>query len=389
MNTNLHKLAGRYRKELLDNVIPFWEKKSVDREYGGFLTCLDREGNVYDTDKFLWLQARQVWTFAMLFNNVSENEKWLEIAERGAHFLLKYGRDQTGKWYFAVTRQGNPIIAPYSIFSDCFAALACSELYKTGAGEEYAQTATETFRNIIGRAGNPKGIFEKRISATRNLKNFALPMILSSLALHMEPLLDSEYVNEITERCVEDVMVTFFDQDSGLILENVNDDGSFSDTFEGRLINPGHSIEAMWFILDIADKKGDKSLAEKAVDRLLRMLEYGWDKEYGGVFYFLDIKGHPPLHLEWDQKLWWVHIETLISLIKGYRHTGNKACLEWFMKVHDYTWSHFPDPDYGEWFGYLNRRGEVLLPLKGGKWKGCFHLLRGLYQISETLKEIK
>ncbi|HPF04124.1 MAG TPA: AGE family epimerase/isomerase [Bacteroidales bacterium] len=386
---DLKKLTLQYRQELVDNVIPFWEKKSIDREYGGFLTCLDRKGNVYDTDKFIWLQARQVWTFAMLFNNVSENEKWLEIAERGAHFLLKNGRDQTEKWYFAVTRHGSPILAPYSIFSDCFATLAFSELYKADKQEKHARIASDTFRNILSRAGNPKGIFEKRITSTRNLKNFALPMILSGLALQIEPLLDSEYVNEIIEKCVEDVMNTFYDQDSGLILENVNDDGTFSDTFEGRMINPGHAIEAMWFILDIAEKNGNKQLAENAVARLLRMLDYGWDQEYGGIFYFLDIKGHPPLHLEWDQKLWWVHIETLISLIKGYRFTGNEECLKWFMKVHEYTWSHFPDPVYGEWFGYLNRGGEVLLPLKGGKWKGCFHLPRGLYKISETLKELQ
>ncbi len=52
------------------------------------------------------------------------------------------------------------------------------------------------------------------------------------------------------------------------------------------------------------------------------------------------------------------------------------TCLEWFGKVHDYTWGHFKDGEYPEWFGYLNRRGEVLLTLKGGKWKGCFHILR-------------
>ncbi|NMC37697.1 MAG: AGE family epimerase/isomerase, partial [Bacteroidales bacterium] len=65
---NLRSLAEQYRRELLDNIILFWEKNSVDREHGGFFTCLDREGKVYDTDKFVWLQARQVWMFAFLYN---------------------------------------------------------------------------------------------------------------------------------------------------------------------------------------------------------------------------------------------------------------------------------------------------------------------------------
>jgi N-acylglucosamine 2-epimerase len=106
------------------------------------------------------------------------------------------------------------------------------------------------------------------------------------------------------------------------------------------------------------------------------------------IFYFLYIKGNPPQQLEWDQKLWWVHIETLISLIKGYALTGNEKCLSWFEKVHEYTWSHFADPEHKEWFGYLNRRGEVLLPLKGGKWKGCFHVPRWLYQVWKTLETL-
>lgn len=117
------------------------------------------------------------------------------------------------------------------------------------------------------------------------------------------------------------------------------------------------------------------------------MAEYGWDKEYGGLFYFMDRLGHPQQQLEWDQKLWWVHIESAITMIKGYRMTGNEACLAWFGKLHEYMWTHFKDSEYPEWFGYLNRRGEVLLPLKGGKWKGCFHVPRGMYQIWQILEQ--
>ncbi|MCB0664399.1 MAG: AGE family epimerase/isomerase, partial [Saprospiraceae bacterium] len=59
-----------YKKNLLEDVIPFWENYSLDWEHGGYFTCLDQTGQVYDTDKFTWLQARQVWTFSMLYNRV-------------------------------------------------------------------------------------------------------------------------------------------------------------------------------------------------------------------------------------------------------------------------------------------------------------------------------
>jgi len=184
------------------------------------------------------------------------------------------------------------------------------------------------------------------------------------------------------------MMNLYYDEESGLIPENNNPDGSISDTFDGRLLIPGNTIQAMWFIMDLAERRKDPELAVKAAGITLNILKHSWDNEFGGIFYLLDIKGYPVQQLEWDQKLWWVHIETLITLLKGYYHTKNPECLEWFWKINEYTWSHFPDPEYGEWFGYLNRRGEVLLPLKGGKWKGCFHVPRGLYQMWKIIEKI-
>jgi N-acylglucosamine 2-epimerase len=181
-------------------------------------------------------------------------------------------------------------------------------------------------------------------------------------------------------------MDVFYDQESGLILENVTPEGNFSDSFEGRLLNPGHTNEAMWFMMDLAVRNKDKSLIDKCIDILLRSTDNGWDKKHGGIFYFLDIKGHPLQQLEWDQKLWWVHIETLISMAKGYSLTGNNACKNWFETIHEYTWNHFKDPEYPEWFGYLNREGMPLLELKGGKWKGCFHVPRGLFEVWKILE---
>jgi N-acylglucosamine 2-epimerase len=383
------KLILQYKTELYDKVIPFWEKHSRDEQYGGYFTCLDREGNVYDTDKFIWLQARQVWMFSSLFNHVEWRTEWLEMALHGARFLEKYGHDGNLNWYFSLTQEGKPLVEPYNIFSDCFATMAFGQLFKATGNEEYGAIAKKTFENILARSGNPKGRFSKAYPGTRPLKGFSLPMILCNLSLEIEHLLSKEVVDETIHNVLHEVMEVFYQQDAGLILENVNPDGSFSDSYEGRLLNPGHAIEAMWFIMDLSVRLGRPELAQKAVDIALRTLKYGWDEHYGGIFYFLDIKGHPLQQLEWDQKLWWVHVETLITLIKGYHLTGSDECLQWFGKVHDYTWSHYPDPEFGEWWGYLNRQGEVLLPLKGGKWKGCFHVPRGLYQVYTTLEKCK
>lgn len=390
MTHDLQELINQYKNELFENVLPFWLSKSIDKEYGGYFTCLDREGNVFDTDKFIWLQGREVWLLSMLYNNVAPRKEWLDAAIGGAEFLKKYGHDGNFDWYFSVTREGKPLVMPYNIFSYTFATMAFGQLAKATGNKEYEHIALETWKKILARQDNPKDRWNKLAPGTRPLKNFALPMILCNLVLEIQHILGDSMLKETTDAFLHEVLDVFIRPElGGLVMENVLDDGSLCDCFEGRHMNPGHSIEAMWFITDLGQRLGRPELIEKAKDTALTMLEYGWDKEFGGIFYFMDLKGCPPQELEWDQKLWWVHIETLISMIKAYRLTGDKRCLEWFERVHDYTWSHFKDQQFPEWFGYLNRRGEVLLPLKGGKWKGCFHVPRGLYQVYTTLEAMQ
>ena len=265
-----------------------------------------------------------------------------------------------------------------------------AQLAEATGDEEYARYAKETFRRILERRSNPKGIWSKSVPGTRPLKDFALPMIICNMALEVERIInDPEMMDRLIDECLHEVLDVFYQPDLGVMVENVSAvDNSLIDCFEGRKVNPGHDLEAMWFLMNLGIRRKDKALIDKAVEISLRVIDYGWDKEYGGIFYFMDRKGYPTQELEWDQKLWWVHIESAIAMLKGYRLTGNEKCLEWFLRLDDYLWTRFKDKEYPEWFGYLNRRGEVLLPLKGGKWKGCFHVPRGLYQIGSMLEDI-
>lgn len=389
VNVNFKQIASRYEKELRENCLPFWLENSQDKEFGGYYSCLNRDGSVYDTDKFIWLQGREVWMFAMLYNNVEKNQEWLDCAIQGAEFLKKYGHDENWDFYFSLNREGRPLVQPYNIFSNTFACMAFAQLAKATGNEEYAQIARKIFTRILERRSNPKGQWCKAYPGTRPMKDFALPMIICNMALEVEDILEDKSVLEQTiDTCLHEVFDVFYQPNLGCMLENVSSvDGTPVDCFEGREINPGHDLEALWFMMNLGIRRGDKALIEKCVGIALKVIDLGWDKEYGGIFYFLDAKGAPQQKLEWDQKLWWVHIESAIAMLKGYQLTGNEKCLEWFMKLDEYLWNNFKDKEYPEWFGYLNRRGEMLLPLKGGKWKGCFHVPRGLYQIWKLAEE--
>lgn len=202
-----------YKATLLENVIPFWTQNSPDWVNGGYYTCLDRTGKVFDTDKFVWLQGRQAWMFSFLYQEVDRKEEWLAISKLGIDFLEKYGSDSDGNYYFSLTQKGRPLIQPYNVFSDCFVAMAFARYGQIPGNESMGSKAIAIFQKILDRQANPKGIYNKVYPGTRPLKNFALPMILSNLCLEMEPLLDQGMVEEILDTCVQEVMVNFLDQD--------------------------------------------------------------------------------------------------------------------------------------------------------------------------------
>jgi N-acylglucosamine 2-epimerase len=261
------------------------------------------------------------------------------------------------------------------------------------------ERAATIFHNIERRKHNPKGHWSKAHPGTRPFRGLAFPMIDINLCMEILELKDkfvdfdvgltNEEIEQRMEAHMDDIFNVFHDKEKNLLRENViPEKPETKDTFEGRLVNPGHTIECMWFLMNAARRKGRTDLIEKAETVLLATLEFGWDKEFGGFFYFMDIDGKPPQQLEWDQKLWWVHGESLVALALAYQMTKKDIYAEWYKKVFDYTWKRFPDPANGEWFGYLNRQGEVLLQLKGGKWKGCFHVPRTLYLCAKIFQQL-
>lgn len=94
------------------------------------------------------------------------------------------------------------------------------------------------------------------------------------------------------------------------------------------------------------------------------------------------------MELHWDMKLWWPHNEAMLAALFAFRLTGEQRFINYFVKTDQWAWQHFRDAEYGEWFGYLNRRGEPTHTLKGGKWKTFFHLPRYLMVSIEQMKKI-
>jgi N-acylglucosamine 2-epimerase len=384
---NIANVSERYEAELVNSIIPFWENNCVDVEYGGYFTMLDRDGSVYDTMKYMWMQWRIVYMFATLYSSISRKNEWLDIAVNGFDFLTRYGKSEDGSYYFSLNRRGVPAMAPYSIFSDCFAAMGAAALFKATGEKRYKAEADAAMKIYINRLDSPKGKWEKSLPGRGSRLGLGSYMILANLGNVMADCLQTDEYDQDTAEAVDTVMNKFWDPELKVMFENINEDGSFDlDSCEGRFVNPGHGLESMWFILQYAEKNGRDDLIGRACDYIYGLYQFGLDRDYGGLYYFMDALGKPHLELQWDMKLWWVHNEALIAALYAWRLSGDDKFREMFENLDAWTWKHFPDPEYGEWFGYLNRRGEPTHLLKGGKWKTFFHLPRFLLICGEQLR---
>lgn len=389
------KYSEFYRDKLLNNVIPFWMNGELaDREYGGYISSLDREGKAYNTDKSVWFQGRCLWTFSTLCEKYGIREEWKNAAEIGKEFLEKYCTDTDGRMFFTVTRDGKPLRKRRYMFSESFYVVSMAEYGYVFGDRDALLKAEKCFDMMMDIYRNPENdpfkITPKSYAETRNFRSAAVPMVLVSSAqlLRRCDKDKADYYTKTVREIIDDILKYHYKPDLKCSLENVLLDGGIVDTPEGRTINPGHSSENAWFLMSEAIYSDDKELLNTALKIFDFAFERGWDKEYGGMLYFVDLNGRPPEQLEWDMKLWWVHNEVLIASLTAYALTKDVKYWERFKTVSDYAFSHFEDKEYGEWYGYLHRDGTVSHTQKGSLWKGPYHLPRCLMLCDELLTKI-
>ncbi len=383
-------LLALYRDGLLNDTLPFWLPRAIDTKHGGYFTCLDQDGSLLQSDKAIWFQGRFAWLLATLFNTVEKRPEWLEAASVGIDFLNHHGFDSDGRMFFWVTAEGRPLRKRRYLFSEAFAVIAFAA-YGTAAGEaSFHRQALDLFRLLLKFHTTPGLLPAKVNPAVRPLKGLAMPMILLATAQELRKAVNDPVCNEVINASITEIERDFLKPEFKALLESVGPNGEFCDTFDGRLVNPGHSIEVAWFILDEARLRGGEP---RLVDLGCRILEcsfeLGWDREYGGIFYYRDARGLPATEYWHDMKFWWPHNEALIATLLACQLTGREKYARWHQAVHEWAYAHFPDPVYGEWFGYLHRDGTVSTRLKGNLWKGPFHLPRMQWYCWQRLAEMK
>lgn len=385
--TELKNLATFYRKQLLEDTIPFWFPRSIDSEFGGYLFMRDHDGSLLDDDKAVWIQGRAAWTLATLFNTVQPRKEWLDGARSGIDFLDRHCFDTDGQMFFHVTREGKPIRKRRYFFSETFAVIA-NAAYARATGEvAAAQKARDLFGKCIEYATTP-GLLSPKFTATRPAKGIGVPMIMINTAQQLRETIGDPRCDQWIMAWIGEIR-DFVKDDIRCVMEQVSPNGEIIDHIDGRTLNPGHAIEGAWFILHEAKYRGnDPELIALGCKMLDYMWERGWDEEHGGILYFRDVYNRPVQEYWQDMKFWWPHNEAIIATLLAYTLTGDEKYAKWHKMVHDYAYDRFHDKQHGEWFGYLHRDGTLAQSAKGNLFKGPFHLPRQEWYCARLLQEL-
>jgi len=384
---DFNKLLIIYRSELLNSVVPFWLKHAIDWDNGGICTCLSDEGEVLNREKYMWSQLRAIWTFSALYNKIEKKKEWLDVALHIYEFVRKYGRDNKGQWVYSVNKNGTTLKGATSIYADGFAINGFTELAKATGNKEVIQLALDTYNNVQKRLAVPGSYQSEPLEIPPNCKAHGISMIFSMVFNELGQYLNNPDILLSGFGHAEQVMDVFIRPEQKRLYEFVKIDNTLLETQPGLTIVPGHALESMCFMINIYKQLDDQNRIHQAIDCIRWNIELGWDIEYGGIFLAKNAEGSF-WEDKWDTKLWWSHAEALHALLLAYSISEEERYLDWFLKVHDYTFSHYPVPRYGEWFQRLDRFGNHISNIVDLPVKDPFHVARSLINCIGLLEKL-
>jgi len=377
--TSFGALHGRL---LVEETLPFWLNHGLDGEHGGFFTGLDRDGSLVDTDKAVWMQGRAAWLFGRMARTVEPRKEWLEAARSCCGFLADHACDDRGRLAFLLTREGRILRRRRYAWSEAFAAMGFGELAANEGDEDLRQRAFQLADAFLENEGDVERHPPKWEPDARRTRTLAKPMIALGMSQALRDSCGWEAGEKVADQALSEMKSFFVRPDLEVVLEITSPEGDPIVSNEGRTLQPGHALEASWFVIEEANRRRDPSGNPdfRLLTMGLEMAEWswkrGWDPESGGIFNAVSLDGAPIQDAQHDMKFWWPQCEAILAALHAWIATGNSKWERRYAQAGAWFDSHHRDPEHGECFGWLHRDGSLALSLKGGIWKGPFHYPR-------------
>lgn len=376
-------------QHLTEHVLPFWFPKLIDHRYGGLNNCVQDDGEVLSTEKYLWSQGRALWVLSKLFNDIDQDSKWLEMATPIFKLLTDYGRNTDREWHFSLNADGTPAREPQSIYVDGFCIYGLTEYAKATGHAKSLDIALEAYTHASPKLDDHHLVRTMPHPIPKGYQSHG-PLMLFAHVFHELGILSGR--EDIQQRALEladRILTQHLDPKSGQLHEFVVPGGQKDSSDIGQTSIPGHVVESMWFLEEIYRYHGQSEKIPLLLETIRIHLELGWDQQFGGLVLATHLGGGKP---QWHNplgKIWWPHTESLQALLMTYAHTREKWAEDWYWKIHDYSFTHFPNWDSGDWFHNLDREGKPTIPyLQTLPVKDPFHLPRALIYSIKILDQL-
>lgn len=418
MNLNVKDLKEFYCDLLKNDLMRFWNN-ALDHEYGGIYTCYSNDGSrLLSTDKYVWSQGRSIWMFSRYLELINrgliddDGQKYLQHAMKTYEFIKKNAilKEGEGVCAYLLERDGTkkesiPGKGYYtSFYVDCFVIMGFAELARVSGEREPLEDALKLYDRTQQYLKRGE-IVSEPYPIPEGYTAHGVSMIMSNVAFVLYDALKVFGHNRFQEifsdakTYMNRILTFYYDEKRGLIKEMVSDPSS-EDTLLARHVNPGHSIESMWFCTKIAeDSNAHKEIFDKITRVVKNSIKIGWDKEYGGLYRVVSRDGTKPegrllnqpydnlIVDTWDCKLWWPHSEALYTTLLCYHLTGDNEFMDLYKMVSDYVFRVFPNPNkkIGEWIQILDRKNKPLNKVVALPVKDPYHIIRDVMMIIELL----
>ena len=390
MNSNILELKQQLKKELTDNILPFWSEKMIDNVNGGFYGQIKGDGQlVPEADKGGILNARILWSFSAAYLQ-EKNPLYLEMANRAKHFILKHFFDREfGGTYWTISFDGKPVDTKKQIYSQAFFIYAFTEHYRASEDESSLRTAVGLFRLIEEHSFDCEmnGYFEAYSRDWQLLEDLRLSEKdeneKKTMNTHLHILeaytnLYRVWKDETLRQQLGNLILIFTEKIVNQKTKHLNLFFDENWNTKSTIVSYGHDIEASWLIDEAARVLGDKELLAEVQKVCIKIAESACEglQPDGSLVYELDKE-----HLDTDRH-WWVNAESVVGFLNAFELTGNQEWLEKSLNCWKYIQENLIDTEKGEWFwsisddGTVNCNGD-----KAGFWKCPYHNSRMCLEI--------
>ena len=341
MIDRIREVREYYDRHILEDIMPFWDKRCLDQECGGYLTCFDRQGNVTDDRKYVWFQGRQLYTYSLLYNEVEQRKEWLAYAKHGYEFLVEKAYAGQGRWNYVLNRKGEVLEGTISIFSDFHVIHGLAE-YLRAVGmkdDKGMKILRESYGVLEENMFNPefKEIYENTWSPVFIWHDMYLTCLATVEAC--SPVLGKKRVKKLFEECLDKITNWFASREHQVVFEAVTRQNTYDlSSPKGRFINPGHMHESAWFVMMAGVMEEKPELIMKGMELTEWANRVGEDKKYGGIISYADALGELPKPIDWfaetnslwNEKVWWPNAEALAAYAIAYAQSREESNLQRF-----------------------------------------------------------